>query len=95
MPKTTGIPEMSSGLHGMAWDHPRGRDPLLAVSAEWSKAHGPPVTWDARPLKDFEDQALEELATAYDLVLIDHPFTQTAANSGLIVAVRPQSSPTI
>jgi len=78
---------MSGGLRGMAWDHPRGKDPLLAISREWSGSSGVGVSWDARPLKDFEDQALEELAAAYDLVLIDHPFTQTAADSGLIVAV--------
>ena len=36
--------------------------------------------WDARPLKDFEDQPLEELATRYDLVLIDYPFVGFAAD---------------
>ena len=72
-------------VRGMAWDHPRARDPLVAVSAEWSKVRGAAVIWDARPLKDFEDQPLEELATAYDLVLIDHPFVGFASSSGLIV----------
>jgi multiple sugar transport system substrate-binding protein len=45
------------------------------------------VQWDARPLKDFEDQPLEELASDYDLVLIDYPFVGTAASSGLIAPV--------
>lgn len=76
-----------SAIRGMAWDHPRGRDPLAAISTMWSAECGIPVHWDARPLKDFEDQPLEELATDYDLVLIDHPFTGTAAQSGLIVPV--------
>jgi len=71
----------------MAWDHPRGRAPLEAIAAEWSRERGISVTWDARPLKDFEDQPLEELATAYDLILIDYPFAGVAATSGLIVAV--------
>jgi len=74
-------------IRGMAWDHPRGRGPLAAISTEWSAGSGIPVRWDARPLKDFEDQPLEELATAYDLVLVDYPFTGTAAQSGLIAAV--------
>jgi multiple sugar transport system substrate-binding protein len=69
----------------MAWDHPRARNPLAAVSTAWSKARGTTVAWDARPLKDFEDQPLEELATTYDLVLIDHPFVGFASSSGLIV----------
>jgi multiple sugar transport system substrate-binding protein len=51
------------------------------------RVHDARVEWDARPLKAFEDQPLEELATTYDLVLIDHPFVATAAQSGLIAPV--------
>jgi multiple sugar transport system substrate-binding protein len=76
-----------TALRGMAWDHPRARDPLAAISTRWSERSGIPVHWDARPLKDFEDQPLEELATRYDLVLIDYPFMGVAATSGLIVPV--------
>jgi multiple sugar transport system substrate-binding protein len=71
----------------MAWDHPRARYPLEAISTAWSKKTGIPVQWDARPLKDFEDQPLEDLATRYDLVLLDHPFMGIAATSGLIAPV--------
>jgi multiple sugar transport system substrate-binding protein len=74
-------------LRGMAWDHPRARHPLEAISAEWTKTTGVRVQWDARPLKDFEDQPLAELAATYDLVLLDYPFTGAAATSGLIVSV--------
>jgi multiple sugar transport system substrate-binding protein len=79
-------------VRGMAWDHPRARRPLEAVSAAWSKDSRHPVLWDARPLKDFEDQPLGELAAAYDLVLMDYPFTATAATSGLIVPVNDWAS---
>lgn len=74
-------------LRGMAWDHPRAVDPLHAISAAWSANRDVEVTWDARPLKDFEDQPLEELATRYDLILIDYPFVGFAAASGLLVPV--------
>jgi multiple sugar transport system substrate-binding protein len=74
-------------LRGMAWDHPRARNPLEAIAAQWSTERGVRVQWEARPLKYFEDQPLEELATAYDLVLIDYPFVGTAARSGLITPV--------
>ena len=74
-------------LRGMAWDHPRALHPLEAVSAEWSNVSGNRVLWDARPLRDFEDQPLGELAGAYDIVLMDYPFTATAATSGLILPV--------
>jgi len=81
------MPGATIALRGMAWDHPRARDPLEAISTSWTRTTGIPVKWDARPLKDFEDQPLEELATTYDLVLIDYPFMGVAAESGLIVAV--------
>jgi multiple sugar transport system substrate-binding protein len=74
-----------NALRGMAWDHPRAVNPLEAISAEWSETSGFVIEWDARPLKDFEDQPLEELATQYDLILIDYPFVGFAAESGLIV----------
>jgi multiple sugar transport system substrate-binding protein len=79
---------MSSGkrLRGMAWDHPRAVNPLEAISARWSAETGSQIVWDARPLKDFEDQPLEELARRYDLILIDYPFVGFAATSGLIIA---------
>ena len=76
-----------AALRGMAWDHPRARGPLEAISAEWSRQRGVSIRWDARPLKDFEDQPLEELATAYDLILIDHPFVGFAAASKLLSPV--------
>jgi multiple sugar transport system substrate-binding protein len=75
-------------LRGMAWEHDRGVRPLIAATREWRTTHPTAdISWNARPLKDFEDQPLEQLAERYDLVLIDHPFTQTAAESGLITAV--------
>ncbi len=81
------MPTATLALRGMAWDHPRARDPLAAISSDWSRHTGIEVRWDARPLKDFEDQPLEELATRYDLILIDYPFVATAARSGLVAPV--------
>ncbi len=81
------MPGAAIALRGMAWDHPRARDPLEAVSTAWTRRTGIPVQWNARSLKEFEDQPLEELATRHDLVLIDHPFSGVAAGSGMIVPV--------
>ena len=78
---------MKTAIRGMAWDHPRAMQPLAAISRQWSDRSGVAVHWDARPLKDFEDQPLEELASRYDLLLIDYPFVEIAATSGLIAPV--------
>ena len=66
-------------LKGMTWSHDRGLKPLLAASKEFNKIH-PDVTieWDARSLADFELFPLEQLADAYDFIMIDHPHIGTA-----------------
>jgi multiple sugar transport system substrate-binding protein len=60
-------------LKGMTWSHPRGYDPMVACSALWKDRTGVAVEWDKRSLQDFESFPVEELARAYDLIVIDHP----------------------
>ncbi|TGQ38439.1 carbohydrate ABC transporter substrate-binding protein [Mesorhizobium sp. M00.F.Ca.ET.216.01.1.1] len=60
-------------LKGMTWSHPRGYDPMVACSALWKERAGVAIEWDKRSLQDFESFPVEELARAYDLIVIDHP----------------------
>lgn len=64
---------MSTVLKGMTWSHPRGYAPMLACSRLWKDETGIDVAWDRRSLQDFESFPVEELARAYDLIVIDHP----------------------
>lgn len=64
---------MSTKLKGMTWSHPRGYDPMIACSRLWQERTGITVEWDKRSLQDFETYPVEELARAYDLIVIDHP----------------------
>jgi multiple sugar transport system substrate-binding protein len=57
----------------MTWSHPRGYDPMVACSALWLKQTGVSIEWDKRSLQDFESYPVEDLARAYDLIVIDHP----------------------
>ncbi|WP_152047807.1 type 2 periplasmic-binding domain-containing protein [Aureimonas psammosilenae] len=57
----------------MTWSHPRGIDPMLACSPLFEAKTGVKVEWDKRSLQDFESFPVEELAKAYDLLVIDHP----------------------
>ncbi|TPL96824.1 extracellular solute-binding protein [Mesorhizobium sp. B2-3-10] len=57
----------------MTWSHPRGYDPMVACSALWRERTGVAIEWDKRSLQDFESFPVEELARAYDLIVIDHP----------------------
>jgi multiple sugar transport system substrate-binding protein len=60
-------------LRGMTWSHPRGFDPMLATANAWQEQTGVEIAWDKRSLQDFESFPVEELARAYDLIVIDHP----------------------
>jgi multiple sugar transport system substrate-binding protein len=60
-------------LKGMTWSHPRGYDPLVACSKLWLEKTGVSVEWDKRSLQDFESYPVEDLARAYDMIIIDHP----------------------
>ncbi len=61
-------------LRGMAWDHPRGIDPLRAAADNFTSMGEPVrIDWDARPLQQFEDTPIDELGRRYDLIAIDHP----------------------
>ena len=60
-------------LKGMTWNHPRGYDPMVACSVLWKEKTGATITWEKRSLQDFESFPVEELARAYDLIVIDHP----------------------
>ncbi|WMT85893.1 extracellular solute-binding protein [Pelagibacterium sp. 26DY04] len=64
---------MTITLKGMTWDHPRGYDPLVACSDLYCARTGVEVQWEKRSLQDFESYPVEELARAYDLIVIDHP----------------------
>nr|CAD6436934.1 carbohydrate ABC transporter substrate-binding protein [Rhizobium sp. Q54] len=64
---------MTVKLRGMTWSHPRGYDPMVACSEIYRQKTGVEVVWEKRSLQDFESFPVDELARAYDLIVIDHP----------------------
>jgi len=77
-------------LQGITWDHPRGVDCLKAASEEFSRHNRSiRIDWTARPLREFEDTPLIELAERYDLLAIDHPHIGDAVEQGALLALEP------
>ena len=73
-------------LRGMTWDHERGVAPLLAATQEFNKLNPDvTITWDKRPLKDFEDFPVEILAEKFDIIMVDHPFTGEVVNKSVLI----------
>lgn len=77
-------------LRGLTWGHRRATGPLDPLSAAFTERHPDiAVDWVVRPLSDFEHQGLEELASIYDLIIYDHPFSGSIVEAG---AFEPLSS---
>ena len=75
-------------LKGMTWDHRRAIDPLLALQQEFQKeCPDVEIEWHARPLSGFEFTPVDDLASDYDLIVLDHPFMGFAARSGCLLAL--------
>lgn len=73
-------------LKGMAWDHPRGYEPLIAASEAFKKINpNISIKWDVRSLKEFGDMPIEDLIGKYDLITIDHPYMGQADKNGLLL----------
>ena len=72
----------------MTWDHVRGFDPMVATSKVFAKSHpGVSITWEKRSLQAFADRPVEDMADAYDLMVIDHPHVGEVSRSGLLYAL--------
>jgi multiple sugar transport system substrate-binding protein len=71
-------------LKGMTWSHPRGYDPMVACSSIFKDKTGVEIEWDKRSLQDFESFPVEELARAYDLIVIDHPHVGQITKEGCL-----------
>lgn len=67
-------------LRGITWDHTRGYLPMVATAQRFSELHpGVSIHWEKRSLKDFGALAPGQMAEQFDLLVIDHPFIETAA----------------
>ena len=61
-------------LRGITWDHPRGLGGLRATAVAYAAARpGVRVQWTTRSLQAFADQPVDQLASRFDLIYLDHP----------------------
>ena len=74
-------------LKGMTWDHPRGYDPMIATSNEFSKQHSGKIEiqWSKRSLQAFADRPIQDMTNEFDLIVIDYPHVGEVAAKGLLM----------
>lgn len=81
-------------LKGITWNHTRGVTPLLAASQRFAELHpGVEIGWEKRSLQQFADFSIEELSSAYDLIIIDHPWVGRADASKCLVPLERELAP--
>ncbi|WP_204115766.1 extracellular solute-binding protein [Shimia biformata] len=76
---------MTEVVRGLTWDHPRGKDALIAAAATLDPVRdGLSLTWDVQPLEGFESAPIAELCANYDVVVMDHPHLGEALARGCL-----------
>ena len=77
---------MVTKLLGMTWNHCRGYDPMAATSKVYAETHpGVSIVWEKRSLQAFADHPVDDLASKYDLIVVDHPHAGFVARDGCLV----------
>ncbi|MGC6455207.1 MAG: ABC transporter substrate-binding protein [Coraliomargaritaceae bacterium] len=72
-------------LHGITWDHTRGYTSAVSTAQRFHELNPYiEIIWKKRSLQEFADKPLEQLASEYDLLVIDHPWAGFAAAKGIL-----------
>jgi multiple sugar transport system substrate-binding protein len=78
-------------ITGITWNHTRGYLPMVATAQRFSELHPDvSITWHKRSLQQFADAPLTDLATRFDLMVIDHPSIGEAAHHNLLLPLDEQ-----
>ncbi len=74
-----------SMLRGITWDHPRGTGGLDATAQAFTESHdGTRLVWEKRSHQSLRELNMQELASSYDLLVVDHPSVGFAARVGCL-----------
>ncbi|WP_111767075.1 extracellular solute-binding protein [Nakamurella deserti] len=81
---------------GITWDHPRGRNALVAAAdRERAAGSGLDIVWKAHSLEHFESFPIDELARDHDLIVLDHPHLGEALEHGSLIALDTVVDPAV
>lgn len=80
-------------FRGLTWDHPRGYKALEKASVPFNRLGKTQLHWDRQPLEGFESHPIADLATKYDLLVLDHPHIGEAVAAGCLRPLNDFYSP--
>jgi multiple sugar transport system substrate-binding protein len=77
-------------LTGIAWDHSRAFPPLVATAQRYEELHPEVrIRWEKRTLDEFGHMSIDQLASKFDLIVIDHPWAGFAFEKKLVHDLKP------
>ncbi|HEX5282671.1 MAG TPA: extracellular solute-binding protein [Bryocella sp.] len=83
--------ESAIHLSGITWSHTRGLLPMQATAQRFGELHPQiDILWQKRSLQQFADAPLSDLASRFDLLVIDHPSIGEAAHADLLLPLDEQ-----
>src|SRR5215472_11071820 len=72
-------------LTGIAWNHSRAFPPLVAAAQRYEETRpGVRIRWEKRTLDEFGHTPIDQLASRFDLIVIDHPWAGFAFEKNLV-----------
>jgi len=81
-------------LTGITWNHTRGYLPMVATAQRFSELYPEvSITWHKRSLQQFADAPLADLASRFDLMVIDHPSVGEAVHQNLLLPLDEHLAP--
>jgi multiple sugar transport system substrate-binding protein len=81
-------------LTGIAWDHSRAFPPLVATAQRYEETHpGIRIRWEIRTLDEFGHTPIDQFASQFDLIVIDHPWAGFAFEKNLVRDLKPLLPP--
>lgn len=86
----------SALLTGIAWNHSRAFPPLVATAQRYEETHpNVRIRWEKRTLDEFGHTPIDQLATKFDLIVIDHPWAGFAFENHLVHDLKPLLPPAV
>jgi len=83
-------------LAGIAWNHSRAFPPLVATAQRYEEIHpGVRIHWEKRSLDEFGHAPIDQLASRFDLIVIDHPWAGFAFEKNLVRDLKPLLDPSV
>ncbi|WP_405667768.1 extracellular solute-binding protein [Streptomyces sp. NBC_01166] len=90
----------TTGLRGLAWDHPRVYAPLEELARldaslpAGCETVGLPLRWERKPAAAFESMPVSGYTDDYDILVVAHPGLGSAVESGSLMPMESLFTPT-